>query len=85
MKGGVRAEAELGEEFLLQLDEELLVPGPQAIEDAGVADDLDLEIAVVTRAAFEDLGQLALNFDTHGLGALDDTAACAVLAVVVER
>jgi len=75
----------LGEEFLLQFDEQLLVARPQAIEDARVADDLNLEVAVVTRATLEDLGQLALDFDTHGLGALDDATARAVLAVIVER
>jgi len=48
-------------------------------------DDAELEVGLVARPAAEDFGELALDFDAHAEGALDDAAALAVGAVVIDR
>src|SRR3954470_22100460 len=80
---GIGAETEFAEVALLHLDEEFFVLGLEAVHDAWVDDDLELEVGFVAPALFQNLGELALDLDAHGEGALNLAAAFAVRAIVV--
>jgi len=85
MQRGIRAERELAEVSFFHFDQQLFVLGAQALEDAGVDHDAELEIRFVPRSLLEDFAQLALDLDAHGDGALHPASAFAVGAIVIDR
>ena len=83
MDGWIRPEGEFAEIALLHLGNQLLVLGPQPLQDARVDHDSQLKVGFVPASLFQNLAELALNFHAHGDSALDLATAFAVGAIIV--
>ena len=83
MAGDLALEGELAGVAALHFHEHLLVFVAEALHDGGRDEDLKLGFAGVALEAAHDSGNLALDVDGDGEGALDDAVALAVGAIDV--
>ena len=85
MIGRIGSEGELSKVLFLHLNHDLLILGPQAVEDLWIDHDHKLIIGLIPLALFEDFTQLALNFHTHGHHALDLALSVTERTVIMDR
>lgn len=82
VESGFSPEGEFPVVTFLHFDEDMFVLGSEPFEDGGGDDDPELEVRLIAWAFLEDFGELTLDLDGHGFGALHHAATFAVGAIV---